>query len=111
MSAAYRALELRRFAKTLREAADIVDLPARAPAPGEVAVRHRRRAADIEGEEHLQRRVVDKVGGQRPADRPAGDQHAQRGGVELVARGRRRVAPPQPRIGAGTAFFHHRETP
>ena len=40
MSGTYRALELRRFARTLREAADIVDLPARAPSPGEVAVRN-----------------------------------------------------------------------
>lgn len=36
----YRALELRRFARTLREAADVVEIDARAPGPGEVAVRN-----------------------------------------------------------------------
>lgn len=40
MSQTYRALELQQFARTLREAAKIVELPSRAPAAGEVAVRN-----------------------------------------------------------------------
>lgn len=38
MSETYRALRLERFAMTLREAADIVELPVVAPGPGEVLV-------------------------------------------------------------------------
>lgn len=37
----YRALRLERFAKTLREAADVVTLPAVEPGPGEIAVANR----------------------------------------------------------------------
>jgi NADPH-dependent curcumin reductase CurA len=40
MSQTYRALELQQFARTLRDAAAIVDLPLRTPGPGEVAVRN-----------------------------------------------------------------------
>ncbi len=36
----YRALELQRFARTLADAADIVSVPIRPPAPGEAAVRN-----------------------------------------------------------------------
>lgn len=41
MSATYRALRLERFARTLREAADVVELPVAPPGPGEVAVANR----------------------------------------------------------------------
>lgn len=41
MTGTYRALRLERFASTLREAADVVDLPIVPPGPGEVSVVNR----------------------------------------------------------------------
>jgi NADPH-dependent curcumin reductase CurA len=65
--ATYRALQLRRHAQTLREAADIIDLPWREPGPGEIAVRNEWCGVNGIFDTQIARNAVDYVRVKLPA--------------------------------------------